>query len=590
MSYSIASLRRTTIFRTFKFLSTGERLRLILSTIFRLILVLLDLIGVTLVGIAISIASGTTTSKTSFTGKVMGYITSFGFSHGYAVIALGAIVFFLFKAFLSIWLNHWMNRFTAQIERSKSIEVYQNMFLGSLDDLNAWTLEELNIGLLSSFQTAFGSTLSTVSAVIGELALIVVVGIFLAYSNFFAFVVLVAYFSILALAMHAILNKKSGQIGNLAMKNHLRASSNVFDGVRNFRQVASSGKAKFFVSSFTDARGQLAEANATQMTITMMPRYIMEVALMVGIGVLISQLSTRNILDLTPATVAVFVAGAFRIVGSLLPLQGYLALLKHSEANSKPAIELCEKYLLSNRQDPDEGPSQAKSSTPPEVTFEGVTYTYLNRARPANQEIKLKIHSGDFIAVKGRSGSGKSTFTDLLLGLREPANGKVLINGISAKRFVREHPGEIAYVSQSTPLLSGTLLENITLERETVEISTERLNRCIRDAHLSELVDELPEGLDTQLSASSSQLSGGQVQRVGLARALYVDSSLLILDEATSALDNETEAAIAENLARFKGEKTVVVVAHREATLKLANRIIEFSAGRAKENSPSPTN
>ena len=575
--------RNTSVLRAMAFLDTRERIHLALTTVLRLLLVLLDLVGVTLVGIAISIASGTTTSSTSVTGKIIGYVTSLGFSHGYAVIALMAVIFFLSKAFLSIWLNHWMNDFSARIEKQKATQVFKSIFAGSLDEIGAWTAEELNLGLLASFQTSFGTTLSTISAVFGELALIAVISLFLAYSNFLAFAVLVAYFALLAIAMHLILNRKSGQLGTESTKNQLSASTNIYDGIRNFRQVTTSGKSSFFTDSFTDARSKVAVLNSRQMTISMMPRYIMEVALMVGIGALISQLSTRNVANLTPATVAVFVAGAFRIVGSLLPLQGYLALLKHSEANSKLSLDLCEQYLVKSGAVDDDLPLSPKTLNPPEIVFRNVSYRYPSRSRLANSNISLKINPGDFIAVRGRSGSGKSTFTDLLLGLRRPLEGKVLINGIPAWLFVKNNPGKIAYVSQSTPLFSGTLLENITLERDHSKISWPMLQQSINQSHLFDLVEVLPEGLETMLSASATQLSGGQIQRVGLARALYLDSSILILDEATSSLDIETEATIAENLERLKKTKTVVVVAHRDATIKLANRTFEFAGGTVRE-------
>ena len=185
--------------------------------------------------------------------------------------------------------------------------------------------------------------------------------------------------------------------------------------------------------------------------------------------------------------------------------------------------------------------------------------------------MSLDVPSGSYAAIVGPSGAGKTTLVDLMLGLYEPDSGRILLNDLSPLELRQRIPGLISYVPQKPGLVSGTLANNVALGLRDESIDEELVWSALRKAQLGQLVESLPHGIYSSLGSHSDALSGGQIQRLGLARAVYTEPRLIILDEATSALDAATEASIAEAIQNLGSETTVVVIAHRLSTIQHAD-------------------
>ena len=179
----------------------------------------------------------------------------------------------------------------------------------------------------------------------------------------------------------------------------------------------------------------------------------------------------------------------------------------------------------------------------------------------------------------GPSGSGKTTLVDVLLGLLEPQSGTVKFNGKPMQQNFGEWRSQVAYLPQQVFLIDNSLRGNVALGEEESEIDETRLREALRQARLSELVEQLPQGVDTILGERGVRLSGGQRQRVALARVFYHGRSVLVMDEATSALDNETEKEIVAEIQRLKGQKTMIVIAHSLTTVQNCDRIYRLEQG-----------
>ena len=198
----------------------------------------------------------------------------------------------------------------------------------------------------------------------------------------------------------------------------------------------------------------------------------------------------------------------------------------------------------------------------------------------------MEITAGQSIGLIGPSGSGKTTLVDLLLGLLDPQEGEACFNGKPLKECLREWRAQIAYLPQQVFLVDDTLRRNVALGVAEAEIDNDRLQEALRQARLWELVEHLPQGLDTMLGERGVRLSGGQRQRVALARAFYHHREILVMDEATSALDNETEREIVEEIQRLKGSKTMIVIAHRVTTVQHCDWIYKLENGRIIASGP----
>ena len=216
------------------------------------------------------------------------------------------------------------------------------------------------------------------------------------------------------------------------------------------------------------------------------------------------------------------------------------------------------------------------------ITFENVQFTYHGEDTPVLKNLNLKIHAGETIAFVGGSGSGKTTILNLAIGFLKAERGAVLIDGKNLMDLnLQSYRKHIAVVPQQSILFTGTIRENITYGAS--EISEDRLWEVIRAANLEEVIQKLPDGLDTMITEHGENLSGGQRQRISIARAFVRDPKILILDEATSALDSVSEKKIQDSIQHLVKGRTTLIVAHRLSTIRNADRIAVIGHGNVIE-------
>jgi ATP-binding cassette, subfamily B, bacterial PglK len=215
-----------------------------------------------------------------------------------------------------------------------------------------------------------------------------------------------------------------------------------------------------------------------------------------------------------------------------------------------------------------------------DVTIDHLSYTYPGAARPALTDITFTLRKGESIALIGRSGAGKTTLVDVILGLLIPQSGDIKIDDVSYRHSVRAWQDLVGYIPQSIFLIDDTIERNIAFGVADEHIDAAHLNHVIQMAQLSELIDQLPDGVKTQVGERGARLSGGQRQRIGIARALYHQREILVLDEATSALDNETEYLVNEAIKSLSGSKTLIIIAHRLTTVEHCDRIYLMDQGQ----------
>lgn len=216
------------------------------------------------------------------------------------------------------------------------------------------------------------------------------------------------------------------------------------------------------------------------------------------------------------------------------------------------------------------------------ITFENVVVRYPGKDEPAVRDFSLTVRPGERIAVVGQSGSGKSTLINLLPRFVDPESGRVLIDGEDIRDFrLGSLRKKLAFVTQDVVIFDDTLRNNLTYGLENV--TDEQIQEALEAASLTEMVAELPEGLETRTGEGGSLFSGGQKQRISIARAFLRNASILIMDEATSALDSKTERHVAEAMDRLRSGRTCIIVAHRLSTIAGVDRIVVMKEGRIVE-------
>ncbi len=215
-----------------------------------------------------------------------------------------------------------------------------------------------------------------------------------------------------------------------------------------------------------------------------------------------------------------------------------------------------------------------------DLVFNEVTFTYPDGVSPVLDHANMQILPGQSIGVVGTSGAGKTTAIDIMLGLLMPQSGQVLVDGVDIHDNINGWRKLLGYIPQSIFLMDDTIRENVAFGMHSDQIDDEQVWRALRDAQLEDMVRALPEQLDAKIGEAGVRISGGQRQRLGIARALYNNPDILFFDEATSALDNETEAAIMESIDNLKGRKTLVIIAHRLSTIENCDVVYRVGNGK----------
>lgn len=563
-------------------LASRDKFNYLAILLARIVLVAFDLMGIALLGVAVSLVTGVETTKNSATGSLILFLEEYGATNVYLAVSIAAVLFFFTKGFGSMALNRFGASGIARIEFAETSRLFGRILKSDVSKLEHWSHPQLAQGLGFSSEMAYGKSLSALSIAFGEIVLIFGIVSFLAFVSFPMFIALTIFCLAVAGIMSLTVGRKNKRLAKLLSQNMVGASTVLEDSIRNYRQIRSMRTEKWFIGKFNTQRRKVAEAASELSVLSVLPRYITEIALITAVGGLVV---ARSILgdDGLPVSVAtIFVASVFRLVASLLPLQGSLLLLQQVDEAAGLALKLGEEFksasepsaLDSNQLVPGQLNSVGSS-----IRAQNLSYRYSAKGKWVLKNLNFTVEAGQFVAITGISGAGKSTLADLLLGLRMPSSGRILLDGMEPSDYLDVSGKCVGYVSQNAHLISASFLENITLEPGYESVDVKQLARAIEVAQLNDVLDELPLGAETLLGQGFQGLSGGQVQRIALARAVYRQPSLLVLDEATSALDSETEAVINSALFELSKTTTILAIAHRKSTIEAATVVWELKNG-----------
>ena len=338
------------------------------------------------------------------------------------------------------------------------------------------------------------------------------------------------------------------------------------EGLGGAKDVKLLGREKDFSIQYQIHNIGSANVGQRQSTLQQLPRLLLEVLAVSGLAVLVLVMigQGKPLASLLP-TLGLFAAAAFRLMPSAVRVIGMIQNVRFA----LPVITTLRDELALLDDNTARTSAQDKSLVfNASLTLDQVKFSYPAVETKTLNGISLSIPKGASVGFIGGSGAGKSTLVDIILGLLTPSGGSVNVDGIDIQTNLRAWQNQIGYVPQSIFLTDDTLRRNVAFGLPNDQIDDKRVERAIRAAQLEQFVSELPEGLDTNVGERGVRLSGGQRQRIGIARALYHDPQVLVLDEATSALDTVTERGVMEAVRALKGEKTILIVAHRLSTVE----------------------
>jgi len=543
-----------------------------------------DFLGIGLVGpfIAVVVSPGYLIERFHWTKNIFGR-----WDNNTVIIWLGLflVCVFIVKGVMYFVLQKRLLRFVFNCRQeliSRLLAVYQYMpYHLHLSRNSAHLIANINLHTVTFADSIVLQILR------GSVEAFVLIGLLflLAWMNTWGMIIMTVYFTVVLLVWDRVYKKKLIESGRIVSVSEAGIISGVNHAIGALKEVRLLGRERYFHAQVTKNAQRIASAGTYSRLLQGGQRYIFEVSLVIFIvgTIFITILVNKG----NPASVFAFL-GVFGVAAiRILPAITQIAFSFSTVRNNLYSVDLLykdlfgmEKYI---RIPTDLGSFNSIHDKPHHFeTLEcrNLSYKYPGNDNLVLRDINIKIRKGESIGIIGKTGSGKTTLVDLILGLLQPVSGDGSdINAVNNCRLLRDWQSNLIYIPQNIFLTDDTIRRNIAFAVSEEEIDNERLKHAIEESELSELISKLPDGVNTMVGERGIRLSGGERQRICIARAFYFGREVIVMDEATSALDIETETEILKVVKSLHGKRTLIVIAHRLSTTKNCDRLIRLHQG-----------
>ncbi len=422
---------------------------------------------------------------------------------------------------------------------------------------------------------------------LAEFSVCMVTVIFLSTQDFVTTIAVAVLVMIFGAFFALVFKKNLVKKGEENRELNVQVTKWILQSFSGIKEIKVSNKEEFFIDNYDSHYSQFAVLQRQQSMLKFMPRPIMESVCICGLlaAIIIKlQIDGSDITSFVP-TLSVFAMAAFRMLPSFNRITGNLGSMMFD----LPAIDSVYQDLLEIekliKQKQQEEIRCGQIELKKNIVVDNISFKYPENEKWILKNASLEIKKNSSVALIGASGAGKTTVIDIILGLLEPQSGKIMADGVDIKKQMGAWHQCIGYIPQTIYLMDDTIRANIAFGIPKEQVNDAEIKRALREAHLDDFVNSLPNGLDTFIGDRGVKLSGGQRQRIGIARALYGNPQVLFLDEATSALDNETEKEVMEAIDSLHGQRTLIVIAHRLTTIKNCDEIYEVAGGKIQKKS-----
>jgi ATP-binding cassette subfamily C protein len=399
---------------------------------------------------------------------------------------------------------------------------------------------------------------------------------------------LITLFTLIALAVVSYFflkgtKKTMKRHGEKALQERQEIIKTVNEGIGGFKEVTLTNRKPWFITRFENSMLSLSKAEIFQQTTKQSVSPIIETIAIAGMLLIaFILLKQGNSLAVLSSTLALFALSIRRLLPAVNNIVAQYASLRYSAYSVDPIYQdLVDLEQYQNVESKKENKKNLKKSTlKDKIEIKDLDFKYHENQSLILKDINLNIKQGQAIALVGSTGSGKTTLADLILGLLKPTQGKIKVDNKDIYENISAWQKNIGYIPQFIYLSDDSIKNNIAFGLEEAEVDSDKLQKAIEVAQLTDFIEQLPEKENTKIGERGIRLSGGQRQRIGIARALYDNPEILVMDEATSSLDNITERFIIEAIEKLKRNRTIIIIAHRLSTVKNCDQLYILKQGK----------
>ncbi len=505
------------------------------------------------------------------------------------LICTVVILVYIVKNVYFIFYSYVTTRYANKIKKELSVRVLeaymQQGYLFFVNHNSGRLLQGMG-GDVSSVYTIVSQLFSLISKGLT----IVCIGVFILVQTPALALCLVALVVLCFVLIQFIFRKSMRKYGELQRRYSWYSQQISLESIQGSKEILVMNRQKHFVSMFRKNTDKLNDASLRVDMGARTPTYIIETICITGLLLIVGVMygKTNDTVELISQLSAIAIA-AFRILPSL----GGISSAVNSIMFNMPALSAAYETLSQVKELEKEFTLQEKTDSEhmqhvnfqDKLELKNIVFSYPNAEARVLNGVNITIKRGQAVAFIGPSGAGKTTLSDVVLALLEPQAGQILMDGINIQELGTRWNHLVGYVPQSVYLIDNSVRNNVAFGYSEEEIDDEKVWKALEMAQIKDFVETLPEGLDTFVGEFGVRFSGGQRQRMAIARALFSNPDILILDEATSALDNDTENAVMEAIDALQGIKTLIIVAHRLSTIRNCDVIYEIKDGKATERS-----
>ena len=583
-AYFLNRLNVSALARSARVLPKKDRPKIVIVVMLQIGLGFLDLLGVAAFGVlgALSVTGVQSKEPGNRVSEVLDLLnlTNFTFQSQVAILAVSAASILVLRTILSIVFTRKIFFFLSRRGATISSALISKLLSQTLTEVQSRSTQDTLYSVTSGVSAITLGVLGTATTIVSDasLLLIMVAGLFIVDPTMA--VTTIIFFGTLGFILYRTMNVKAHNLGFQVASLNVKSNEKIIEVLTSYRESVVRNRRDYYAREIGRLRLGLADVLAEIQFMPNISKYVIESGIVIGALIIAGAQFAVQDARQAVATLTVFLAAGTRIAPAIMRLQQSAIQIKSGIGSAIPTLDLIESLHGVDNIDPVEDSLDViHDGFEANVALSSVRFRYPNQDTNALNEITFTIRAGDSLAIVGPSGAGKTTLVDVLLGVLNANSGKVSISGVNPLDSIAKWPGAISYVPQDVVITNGTIRENIAMGFPSVVATDELVWDAIKIAQLTEFVESLPFGLDTPVGERGTKISGGQRQRLGIARAMFTKPKLLVLDEATSSLDGQTEADISHSIQKLQGSVTVVLIAHRLSTVRNVNQVIYMAGG-----------